>query len=88
MQWGFAKKDIWVDTEAGTVACDKEEVAKVQVSPQGTIDIEYGHTWAGWQDFITSPELKALTDAATTKLQSAGKAKGKGKSKGKDAPGR
>ena len=83
-EWGYAKKQVWVDTEKSTVTVDGTEVVHGSVVG-GQFGAQWcDPAWANWELLQEAAELKALISKTQERLAKGGdKGKGKGKSKGK-----
>ena len=83
-EWGYAKKQVWVDTDNSTVTVDGIKVVQGSVAA-GKFDAQWcDPAWANWELLQEAAELKALLSKTQERLAKGGdKGKGKGKRKGK-----
>ena len=80
VDWGFEKRSLWVDTDAGTLWLGDEVVVAACVRDR-RLALDYG---TDWQDYLSSPDWRELEETANQKLSKGGAAtKGVGKTKGK-----
>ena len=82
-EWGENKKNFKVDDRTLTMKAKGKEVVRVSIR-NGKFNVDWmDQGWTEWRELQDSVELKALIEAATSKIEQASANAGKGKGKGK-----
>ena len=80
--WGYMKRSMWVEEDAGVLWMGDEQVLRAFTS-NGRIDIEYSE---GWKEFLQSNEWDGIVKQTAEKMAQQSDIKGKGKGKDKSGP--